>query len=421
MGRHDREPPLMSRRWSLLLTILLAVLSGVAASGAATAPVILISLDAFRWDYVASHPEETPHLRQLMREGVTAKALIPPFPSQTFASHYTIATGLYPGHHGIVGNGFFDAARGEFFNYRLPATVRDGRWFGGEPIWVTAVKQGRTSACSFWVGSEAEIGGVRPTYWRIFDAKLPFEQRLEEVMGWLALPEEKRPAVILFYLEDTNPAGHYFGPKSAEVTAAIKLLDERVGALVARTQATGLPLNYVIVSDHGMAETDGTAQTKILDDLIDLSTVQVDFDGPLAGLRPKDGDAAALVKKFAGLPSQYHVYRAEDLPARWHMLPGPRVPDVWIVPDPGWRIQQRSRFLATRDGRLKGDHGYDNAKPDMHGIFIAHGPAFRADGAVIEAIESVQIYNLLCAVTGLKPAPNDGDDRLVQAALTPRN
>lgn len=408
--------PLRGRTLALLFLVLLS--RGLTATG--SAPVVLVSFDAFRWDYIASHPDETPHLRELMRTGVSAKALISVFPTQTFASHYSIATGLYPGHHGIVGNSFFDAARGEFFNYRLPAAVRDGRWFGGEPIWVTAVKQGRTSACAFWVGSEAEIAGARPTYWRPYDGTLPFAQRLEEFVGWLKLPAERRPAVILFYLDYTNNAGHYFGPRSAEVTAAIKLLDEQLGLLSARAKAAGVPLNLVLVSDHGMAETDGTAQTLILDEILDLSTVQVDFDGPIAGLRPKDGDVAALMKKLSSLPPTHHVYRAEDLPARWHMPKGPRVPDVWIVPDPGWRIQQRSRFISTRDGRLKGDHGYDPAAPEMHGFFIANGPAFRSDGSLIEAVENVHIYNLLCAAAGLTPAKNDGDDRLVKAVLAPR-
>lgn len=404
----------------LRVLLLVAAVATRLVAANAPAPVVVVSLDAFRWDYVAAHPNETPHLRELMRTGVSARALISVFPTQTFSSHYSIATGLYPGHHGLIGNSFFDAARGEFFNYRLPAAVRDGRWFGGEPIWVTAAKQGRTSACAFWVGSEAEVAGGRPTYWRPFDATLPFEQRLEEFVGWLGLPAAQRPAVVLFYLENTNSAGHYFGPRSAEVTAAIKLLDEQIGTLVARSKSIGVPLNLVIVSDHGMAETDGTAQTLILDEILDLATVQVDFDGPIAGLRPKDGDVAALLKKLSSLPPTHHVYRAEDLPARWHMPKGPRVPDVWIVPDAGWRIQQRSRFISTRDGRLKGDHGYDPATPEMQGIFIANGPAFRADGGVIDAVENVHLYNLLCAAAGLTPAPNDGDDRLVKTVLAPR-
>ncbi|MSU65893.1 MAG: alkaline phosphatase family protein [Opitutus sp.] len=410
-------------RWRALRIGLMAVCLAVPGSSAApverpaAAPLLLISLDAFRWDYIANHPDETPHLRQLMREGVSTRALIPVFPTQTFATHYSIATGLYPSHHGIIGNGFFDAQRGEFFNYRLPISVRDGRWFGGEPIWVTAIKQGRKSACYFWVGAEAEIGGVRPTFWKNYDYGIPFATRLDVLMGWLHLPPDQRPAVTLFYFEETNVAGHYYGPGSAEVTAAIKLLDGNVGAIVDRAKAEGIELNLIVVSDHGMADTEGQAQTTILDDHLDLTTVQVDFDGPIAGLRPRDNDVDALLRKLAALSPHYHIYRSEDLPARLHVSPGPRIPSVWILPDEGWRIQQRSRFISTRDSRLKGDHGYDNAFTSMRGIFIAHGPAFKNDGSVFEPVENIHIYNLLSAAIGVKPAPNDGDDRLLKAVL----
>ena len=72
---------------------------------------------------------------------------------------------------------------------------------------------------------------------------------------------------------------------------------------------------------------------------------------------------------------------------------------------------------AARATFHKGQHGYDPAYPSMHGILIASGPAFRAGGLVIDSVENVHVYNLLCAVLGLKPAPNDGDNRLVKALL----
>ena len=96
-------------------------------------PLLLISLDAFRWDYCALHPDQTPHLRQLMREGVSARGMISAFPSNTFPNHYTIATGLYPSHHGIINNEFFDPRLGQFFHYNVASSIRDPRWWGGEP------------------------------------------------------------------------------------------------------------------------------------------------------------------------------------------------------------------------------------------------------------------------------------------------
>jgi predicted AlkP superfamily pyrophosphatase or phosphodiesterase len=216
-------------------TLALAFAASLVARGATPPPLILISLDGFRWDYCAKHPQETPHLRKLAAEGVSARALIPVFPSNTFPNHYSIVTGLYPSHHGIINNDLFDQKTGAFFHYKSPLSVRDPRWWGGEPIWATAVRQGRTSATCYWVGAEAESAGVRPTYWRPYDyADHPFAARIEEIVRWLRLPEGQRPAVLALYYEETNSIGHRTGPDSAETAAAIRMLDAQVGAITDR-------------------------------------------------------------------------------------------------------------------------------------------------------------------------------------------
>ena len=379
-------------------------------------PLVLISLDGFRWDYCALHPAETPHLRQLAAEGCTTRGLIPVYPSNTFPNHYSIVTGLYPAHHGIINNEMFDPASQTFFHYNRPASVHENRWWGGEPIWVTAIKQGHPSASSFWVGSEAEIEGVRPTYWKPYDYKIPFANRLDELAGWLRLPAAQRPAVITFYLEETNSVGHKFGPGSPELAAAVKLLDGRVGAIQERLKAEGQDVNLVVVSDHGMTPI-SVDRVIVLDDYLDPAFVQVDFYGPVAGLRPLDGNAPSVVRALSALPHA-RAYLAQDLPARFHLSGNTRIPPVWIVPDEGWEIELRNHFKVVRDRYNKGDHGYDPAFASMRGILIASGPSFMR-GVVIDPVENVHIYNLLCAALQLTPAPNDGDNRLARAFLRP--
>ncbi len=413
-----------------LLLRLLAALTALVALGAspltraattaadATPPLLLISMDGFRWNYCAQHPVQTPNLRRLMQDGVSARGLIPVFPSNTFPNHYSIVTGLYPSHHGIINNHQFDARLGAFFHYNQAASVQDERWWQGEPIWVTAVKQGRKSACSFWVGSEARIEGTRPTYWKRYDPKLAFAPREEELLRWLALPPAERPAVITFYFEETNSAGHHFGPESPELVATVQRLDAQFGDIRRRVEALRLPINIIVVSDHGMTTT-GPDQVILLDDYIDLATVQVDFDESTVGLRPAAGGSVdAIMRSLQRLPAHAKAYRAAELPARFHIDPSnPRVPPVWILPDEGWEVLRRSEFAATKDRFIKGQHGYDPALPDMRGILIAAGPSFKATGEVIDEVENVHIYNLLCAALHLRPAPNDGDDRLVRAML----
>lgn len=403
-------------RWSCLALAGMAVRTSAQLVSSARAPVLLISMDGFRWNYLAQHPQETPHLRQLADTGVTAEGLIPVFPSNTFPNHYAIVTGLYPSHSGIVNNHMFDATLGEYFHYNQPRNAHDSRWWGGEPIWITAVKQGQKSACSFWPGSEAEIEGTHATYWKPFDYSVPFEARLNELIGWLKLPPAERPIVLTFYLEETNSAGHKYGPDSPEVAKTVKMLDDRIGAMLARFATERLEVNLVIVSDHGMTPCDAD-RVVILDDYVPLKSVQVDFEDTVCGLRPMPhANIAEIMRQLEPMP-HVKAYRAEDLPARLHVdVKCPRVPPIWILPDEGWQVQRRAVFTAVKDAFLKGQHGYDPALPSMRGLFIANGPAFRR-GGTLPPVENVHVYNLLCAAADLKPAPNDGDDRLVKAVL----
>ena len=398
----------------LFSSLLLLLVLTAAARGADTTPLLLISMDGFRWDYVERHPAETPHLRRLIREGTTARGLIPVYPTNTFPNHYSVVTGLYPAKHGMINNDQFDPVLGEFFSYKNPAAVAQSKWWGGEPIWTTAGRQGRASASYFWVGSEAENHGVRPTYWKKYDYSVSFKKRLDELVAWMTLPADQRPAVVAFYFEETNAAGHDFGPESEELAAAVRLLDTHVGTLRSHLAAVGVTPNFVIVSDHGMTPVSAD-RVVLLDDFIDLATVQIDFEGSAVGLRPHTGEPAALLARLAGL-TRAKAYLAADLPAHFHLKDNPRIPPVWIVPEAGWHVASRRKFERSRGTYLKGDHGYDPAVRDMHGIFIASGPSFKA-GVVVEPVENIHIYNLLCAALKLQPAPNDGDDRLVRAAL----
>jgi predicted AlkP superfamily pyrophosphatase or phosphodiesterase len=399
---------------SLLLTVSLRAES--AAKPSRPAPVLFISLDGFRSDYCELYPEQTPNLRRLRAEGASARALIPVFPSNTFPTHYSIATGLLPSHHGIINNRFFDPTVGRFFHYNQAAANHDAFWWGGEPVWITAVRQGRASACYFWPGSETTIQGRRPTFWKPYNYSVPFTQRLAELISWLKLPADQQPAVIAFYLEEANSVGHRSGPGSPELGRTLQILDAQVGAIINEASTNNIPLNLVVLSDHGMAARQ-REQVVIIDDYIDLTSVQVDFDGPVAGLRPNDGNTAALLAKLSKMPPQVHALAKESLPKHLGLSDNPRLPPVWILADEGWLIQRRSQFDFYRDTPQNGEHGYDPTLTSMQGILIVHGPAFRKDGATTEPAECIHIYNLLCAAAGLNPAPNDGDDRLVRAFL----
>jgi len=407
------------RNLSALAASVIFFLAAQARAAGTDSPLILISLDGFRHDYCEKYPEESRTLREMRAGGASARGLVPVFPSNTFPGHYSLVTGLHPARHGIVNNDFFDAERGAFFHYFQPGSFRDGSWWGGEPIWVTAERQGRRAAAHFWAGSEAAIAGARPTFWKPFDYSIPFTRRLDDVSDWLRRPAAERPAIIAFYLEEVNGAGHRFGPDSPEVAAAVRKVDGHLAEMRARLRELGLTPNFVVVSDHGMTAT-ALDRVVVLDDILDPRTVQIDSDGSLLALRPLSGTADELVAKFRSVP-RVRAFRADDLPSHLAMKPGPRVAPVWVLPDEGWHIAPRSTVDRLRrkypeKGYLAGDHGYDPSLRSMQGIFIAEGPAFRA-GQVTPEVSAVQIYELLCTLIGVKPAPNDGDDRLSRELL----
>ncbi|MEO7415229.1 MAG: ectonucleotide pyrophosphatase/phosphodiesterase [Opitutaceae bacterium] len=397
--------------------ILLLGALGVRAAANPPTPLVLIAMDGFRWDYCDLHPEETSHLRRMRSAGVSARGLIPVFPSNTFPNHYSIVTGLYPAHHGIINNRMFDPRSGEFFVYNTPQSARQSHWWGGEPIWITAVKQGRISACSYWPGSEAEIGGTRPTYWKPFDyyERTP-DERIGTVVAWFKRPHRERPSVVTYYIEEANTIGHDYGPDSPELVHGLKAIDEHVAKLQSRLAAEGVAANYVLVSDHGMTAT-SPERLLILDDYLDLDRVQIDDAGSTISARPTDGDVAGLEAKLRRIPHA-RVYRAENLPADFHLRAHPLIPSVWVVMDEGWRAETRAAAARPRKTGLplRGDHGYDPSVAAMRGVFMAWGPSFKR-GVVLPEFENIHVYNLLCAALGLKPAANDGDDRLVRAAL----
>lgn len=377
--------------------------------------VILLSIDGFRWDYLTLH--EAPTLRRLAREGAHAGRLTPPFPSKTFPSHYTLVTGLRPESHGIVANWFYDPATQQMFSM---AKVEPHWWEAAEPIWITAEKQGVRAGCFFWPGSETELQGRRPTLFRPFEKRLTCAQRVDGLLAWLDLPPAERPRMFTLYFDLVDTVGHNFGPTAPETGAAVREADDAVARLLAGLEHRGLRerVNLVIVADHGMANS-APERVVFIEDLVDVSQVQVESLGPNGGVRPLPGGPtpAELVAAIrAQAPPQVEAYLREEVPAHLHYRKSERIPPVVLLAAPGWNIESKVGWPARRSRYSRGTHGWDPALPDMGALFIAHGPAFRTEHEFPEA-HSLDVYQLLCAVLGLRPAPNEGSDRLAREVL----
>jgi predicted AlkP superfamily pyrophosphatase or phosphodiesterase len=382
--------------------------------------VILISLDGFRYDYLEKF--QPPALNRLAREGVRAKWLIPSFPTKTFPNHYTVVTGLYPQNHGLVENNVYDF--GQIFTIGDREKVEDPRWWLGEPIWVTAEKQGQIAASYFFVGSEAPISGERPTFWRTYNGRVPPEMRVDKVLGWLDLPANKRPTIITMYFSDTDDVGHEFGPDAEETRYAALNADRYIKQLVDGLKARGIDdrTNIIVVSDHGMAARD-QRNAVVMDDYFDTKDKSLAdpilTTGEIWQIFPKPGKEDVILGRLKNI-QHATCWRKADIPARLHYNKGPRIAPIVCTSDEGWSMTSRERFETTRKSldfdKTRGAHGYDNRLESMRATFIAHGPAFKRD-YVAEPFENIHVYELMCKILGLKPAENEGNLNRVKGML----
>lgn len=381
--------------------------------------VLLISLDGFRYDYLAKYAPA--NLNSLARTGERARWMIPSFPSKTFPNHYTIATGLYPQNHGIVENNIYDPGFDAVFMLSDRGEIEKSRWWLGEPIWVTAEKQGQKTASVFYPGTEGEIAGSRPSYWKAYDKELSNTVRVDTILSWLDLPVDQRPTFLALYFSDTDDAGHAFGPISRETKKAVLKVDQELGRLIMGLKAREIftQINLIIVSDHGMTTVNWN-NAILLDKFDPKLAKRVFWTREIVSIFPRDGKEDEIYQSLKRkLPPQARVYRKAEMPARFHYSQSPRIAPLLVLPAEGWILTNSRAFaemVKDKTKRPKGGHGYDNRLPSMRAIFIAHGEAFKK-GKIVEAFENIQVYNIMTKILGLKPARNDGNYVAAKAVL----
>lgn len=384
-------------------------------------PLILISIDGFRYDYFEKHGPET--LNLLAKDGTRARWMKPAYPTKTFPNHYTIATGLYPDNHGMIENNMYDSDLNAVFGLSRREEVMNPRWWGGEPIWNTAMKAGFTAAAFFWPGTEAMIGGMQPIFWKPYEHDTPNETRVDTVLGWLDMPESERPTVITMYFSDVDDAGHSFGPDAQQTRDAVQEVDKAIKRLLDGLEERGMrdKLNMIIVSDHGMASY-RVGDSIVLDDLFDVEDAErIFWVGEFTQIFPKPGRERKIYDSIsAKLPKNAFIYRNGRFPARFKFGKNKRVAPIVVIPGEGTTIINRDRHAGNeRNGTLdniRGAHGYDNALVSMRAMFLAHGPAFK-EGHLADPFEAVDVYNLMCYILRIKPAKNDGKFKRIRGVL----
>jgi predicted AlkP superfamily pyrophosphatase or phosphodiesterase len=374
--------------------------------------VILISADGFRADFTELY--NATFLKSISKKGVRAQFMTPSFPSLTFPNHYSIVTGMYPSHHGLVDNTYYDASRGAEYRMGNQKTVQDGSWYGGTPLWVLAEQQKMLSASFYWVASEAAIQNTRPTYYYVYNEKINIANRIKAVKDWLSLPEDQRPHMITFYFPQVDHEAHTYGPNDPHVAEAVQLVDSSINALQAALSTLNLPINYIFVSDHGMTKVDND-NTLGMPAAIDTAAMRVPWGDALIHVYAKD--TSKLTATYNGLKkdTSVSVYKLDETPAYWHYKKSDdkynRIGDLIVVP----HLPKVFNF-STKKTTL-GKHGFDNHHPDMRATFMAWGPAFKS-GLTIKDFENVNIYPLVAKILGLKIDEKQIDGKLAVLANT---
>lgn len=384
-----------------------AVVGGVflalASAAAARPPLVVLSFDGFRWDYL--HRPEARAFRALGRSGARARILRPQFPTKTYPNHFSLATGRVPAGHGILANMILDPPTGRVFTLKDRAEVESGMWWEAEPLWRTAERQGLTAGVFFWPGSEGPIMGHQASRWRRYDGAQDFDEQVETLRGWLLEPPATRPDLVMAYFREPDVAGHVFGPDAPEVDARLTRLGELAERLFADLPT---PVNVLLVSDHGMTPVRPGAVVW-LEDHLDLADLRFVDPAPVAGIWPKPGREARVLAALRGAHPAMKVYARDELPATWRYADHPRLPPIVAVVDAGWQVVKRRADGAPS---ARGMHGYPPEVVDMGGIFLARGPSLR-EGVWLGELQNTQVYALACRLLGVEPAP--GADALGEA------
>lgn len=369
---------------------------------------IVVSLDAFRWDYPTIY--NTPWLDSIAANGVAA-TMVPSYPSSTFPNHFTLATGLVPDHHGIVNSQFWAPEKGELFSMGDSATRYNPYYFGGEPIWVTAKKQGVKSASIYWVGSDVAIQGLYPDYYLRWDnePRLTYPQRVDEALRIAKLPESERPSLLMVYFDEPDWTTHHYGPVAEESEAVIEQLDSLMGILYRGLKELDYGVNLIVTSDHGM--------TDISDDrFISIEqSVNPDWVERIVSTNPtsifcKEGCRDSLFNQLSKV-KHISVWRKEEVPAHLNYGTSNHLGDLIVAPDLGWQF-------ATTPRGLNGAHGYDINEPDMQIIFRACGPDFKRGYTLPHTFSNVDLYSILAELLKIEPAKTDGSLEKVQELLS---
>ncbi|GMS79865.1 hypothetical protein PENTCL1PPCAC_2040, partial [Pristionchus entomophagus] len=365
-------------------------------------PLLVISMDGFANRYI--NRLSTPTIKKLGECGGHAEFMYPSFPSKTFPNHYSIATGLYPGAHGIIDNSFY-TPKGIKYN------SENGSFYRGEPIWNTVVKNGKKSKTFMWLGSYDKIQGVEATFHQTgYNKNVEFIKKIDNVTDWLI--SDDPPALSMLYLEEPDWIGHAHGPDSDKTREKTSNMDGFISYILRKFSEAGVLgcTNIIILSDHGMRNISRRQNLQSIDPeyskVLTSIANNILFYGHISteSLKCNHG-------------SDYRVYRSkEEVPLRFH-YGHENIGFPYVLGNPGVMFDRNeSEFAAAIKKNNHGNHGWDNMDTDMQTIFYAVGPSIRSN-ITLAPFQNIQLYNLFADLMNIPAVPNNGTTGLLDDLL----
>ena len=368
--------------------------------------VLLVSFDAFRWDYL--NRNITPNLEKIYAEGVRAISLQPVFPSKTFPNHISIITGMYPENHGIITNTFENPTTNEWYKLSDRNSVQNSKWYLGEPFWETAKRNGIKTACFVWPSSSVADKNYRCDHYKLYDGKIPNKVRVDSIISWLNKPYSQKPRFITLYFSDTDDYGHRYGPNSKEINVAISRLDSIAGYIMSSLDKIGMKdsVNVIFVSDHGMTEISKDKLINI-EKLLNGFDVKLSNVGSLMMVEPKRNQIDEVYNYLKSHAEHFTVYKRDEVPEYFHFSKNPFIYSIVLIADLHWSLvdNRHIEMFTSEKWDNAANHGYDNHELDMHGYFVAEGPAFKK-GYQCGTLLNIDIYPLLCKIFDIYPRSN---------------
>uniref|UniRef100_A0A8C4UXF0 Ectonucleotide pyrophosphatase/phosphodiesterase 3 n=1 Tax=Falco tinnunculus TaxID=100819 RepID=A0A8C4UXF0_FALTI len=362
-------------------------------------PLILFSMDGFRAEYLQTWSSLLPNIQKLKTCGTHSKYMRAVYPTKTFPNHYTIVTGLYPESHGIIDNNMYDVHLNEHFSLSGTEKFKPS-WWKGQPIWLTAMYQNLKAGTFFWPGSDVPINETYPNLYRVFNSSVTYEERISEILKWLDYTKSERPDFYTLYIDEPDSSGHSFGPVSGGVIKALQIADQALGMLMDGLKQRNLHkcVNLIVVADHGMEMT----YCRQLEYMTNYFK-QIDFyiyAGPAARIRarnvPKDYFTCKCGPILGVSPQHFKPYLTPDLPKRFHYANNIRIDKVHLLVDRQWlagpcfcKVQLIFFFFIPLDNNF------------------SYGPSFK-EKTEVDAFENIEVYNLMCDLLHITPAPNNG-------------